>query len=231
LMASRSNNGMFVASHAGTNGESHNHNDVGDFMVYANRYPVIIDVGSGTYTARTFSKDRYKLWFNTSTYHNLPTVNGIEQKEGIQFLATDVSFNKDKNHSQLRMNIKNAYPETAGIKSWIRVVKMDKNQGFISITDKYLMDKKPVNLTQTFMTVCETDISTPGKIIFSLPDQTNVYLDYDKIFWGVSKEKIDLKTPEDEGLKHSWEGKDIWRILLTSKSSDVKKSIIYNIHK
>jgi len=231
LMASRSNNGMFVASHAGTNGESHNHNDVGDFMVYANGYPVIIDVGSGTYTARTFSKDRYKLWFNTSTYHNLPTVNGIEQKEGIQFLATDVSFNKDKNHSQLRMNIKNAYPETAGIKSWIRVVKMDKNQGFISITDKYLMDKKPVNLTQTFMTVCETDISTPGKIIFSLPDQTNVYLDYDKIFWGVSKEKIDLKTPEDEGLKHSWEGKDIWRILLTSKSSDVKKSIIYNIHK
>ncbi|MDB5010159.1 MAG: Heparinase family protein, partial [Mucilaginibacter sp.] len=50
LMASRSANGLFVAAHGGNNGESHNHNDVGDFMIYADNYPVIIDVGSGTYT-------------------------------------------------------------------------------------------------------------------------------------------------------------------------------------
>src|SRR5690606_33478995 len=76
LMSSRSGNGLFVATHAGNNGESHNHNDVGDSMVYADGNPVIIDVGSGTYTARTFSRDRYKLWFNTSAYHNVPAING-----------------------------------------------------------------------------------------------------------------------------------------------------------
>src|SRR5262249_26245768 len=57
MMTVRLSNDLFIAAHGGTNGESHNHNDVGDFIVYANGDPVIIDVGSGTYTARTFSKD------------------------------------------------------------------------------------------------------------------------------------------------------------------------------
>src|SRR5665213_2531112 len=168
LMASRSANGLFLASHAGNNGESHNHNDVGDFMVYADGNPVIIDVGSGTYTARTFSKDRYKLWFNTSPYHNLPTLNGIEQSAGLQFAATDVRYTKSKNTSQLSMNISKAYPETAGVKSWNRTVKLDKSKGNIEVKDQYEMNRNPGSITQSFMTVCNTDITSPGKIIFDL---------------------------------------------------------------
>ena len=231
LMAARSGNGIFVASHAGNNGESHNHNDVGDFMIYANGQPVIIDVGSGTYTARTFSKDRYKLWFNTSAYHNLPTVNGVEQKEGTQYAATDVNCQQTKNTSQLSMNIKNAYPADAGIKSWKRLVKMDKNKGLVEVDDNYEMNSSLTSLTQTFMSVCDIDITTPGKIVFNLPDETKVYLDYDASSWNINKEKMELITPEDEGLKHSWNGRDIWRILLTAKENNPKHLITYKIHK
>jgi len=231
LMAARSGNGIFVASHAGNNGESHNHNDVGDFMIYANGQPVIIDVGSGTYTARTFSKDRYKLWFNTSAYHNLPTVNGEEQKEGTQYAATNVSYQQTKNTSQLSMNIKNAYPADAGIKSWKRLVKMDKNKGLVEVDDNYEMNSSLTSLTQTFMSVCDIDITTPGKIVFNLPDETKVYLDYDASSWNINKEKMELITPEDEGLKHSWNGRDIWRILLTAKENNPKHLITYKIHK
>ena len=231
LMASRSDNGLFLASHAGNNGESHNHNDVGDFMVYADGNPVIIDVGSGTYTARTFSKDRYKLWFNTSAHHNLPTINGEEQKDGLQFSATDVSYTKNKNSSQLSMNIAKAYPETAGVTSWERIVKLDKAKGNIEVKDQYEMNKNPFSLTQTFMTVCNTDISSPGKIIFDLPGGKKIFLDYDPKIWNISKEKMNLITPEDQGLKHSWDGRDIWRILLTAKSPVQKKSISYKIYR
>jgi len=231
LMAARSGNGIFVASHAGNNGESHNHNDVGDFMIYANGQPVIIDVGSGTYTARTFSKDRYKLWFNTSAYHNLPTVNGVEQKEGTQYAATDVNCQQTKNTSQLSMNIKNAYPADAGIKSWKRLVKMDKNKGLVEVDDNYEMNSSLTSLTQTFMSVCDIDITTPGKIVFNLPDEIKVYLDYDASSWNINKEKMELITPEDEGLKHSWNGRDIWRILLTAKENNPKHLITYKIHK
>lgn len=231
LMASRSDNGLFLASHAGNNGESHNHNDVGDFMVYADGNPVIIDVGSGTYTARTFSKDRYKLWFNKSAYHNLPTINGEEQKDGLQFSATDVSYTKNKNSSQLSMNIAKAYPETAGVKSWNRTVKLDNTKGDIEVKDQYEMNKNPLSLTQTFMTACNTDINSPGKIIFDLPGEKKIFLDYDHKIWNISKEKMNLVTPEDQGLKHSWDGKDIWRILLTAKSPVQKKPISYKIYR
>jgi len=230
LMASRSNNGLFVSAHGGTNGESHNHNDVGDFTVYADGYPVIIDVGSGTYTARTFGKDRYKLWFNTSPFHNLPTINGHEQGAGLKFEATDVKYSQNGPVSALSMNIAKAYPAETGIKSWRRVVKMDKAKG-IEVDDSFETTGAVNSLTQSLMTVCDADINTPGKISFTLPNHSKVYLDYDASAWTASKDKIVLDSPEDQGLKHSWDGKDIWRVLLTYKGRDANKATKYLVHK
>lgn len=230
LMASRSNNGLFVSAHGGTNGESHNHNDVGDFTVYADGYPVIIDAGSGTYTARTFSKDRYKLWFNTSPFHNLPTINGKEQGAGLQYSATNVKYTQTGNISELSMNIARAYPAEASIKSWQRIVKMDKNKG-IEIDDSFETGGAVNSLTQSLMTVCDADINTPGKIVFTLPNHTTIYLDYDAAVWAVSKDKMVLESPEDQGLKHTWDGKNIWRVLLTFKGHDGSKAVRYLVHK
>ena len=50
-------------------------------LLYVDGKPVIIDVGSGTYTSKTFSSDRFKLWYNSSAYHNLPLINGFQQEE------------------------------------------------------------------------------------------------------------------------------------------------------
>ena len=230
LMASRTDNGLFVAAHGGNNGESHNHNDVGDFMVYADGHPVIIDVGSGTYTARTFSKERYKLWFNTSAYHNLPTVDSLEQQEGGRFDATDVKYQNTKSRSQLTMDIANAYPPDAGIQSWNRDVKSNKAKNDIEIKDRFELKNETNDISQTFMTVCKTDISSPGKIIFYLPGEQKVFLDYDSKIWKASKEKIELVTPEDQGLKESWNGRDIWRILLRLKKPVKKGFIMYKIY-
>ncbi len=231
LMAARSENGMFVAAHAGHNGESHNHNDVGDFIVYADGFPVIIDAGSGTYTARTFSKDRYKLWFNTSSYHNLPAINGQQQAGGAKFSAKEVGYRKTASSAQLTMEIAGAYPPEAGIKSWRRKVEMNKRNGIIRVNDTYSMDAKPAGITQSFMSVCDIDISTPGKIVFSLPNQEKIYLDYNKKLWDASVETVALTAPEDRHMKQSWKGRDIRRVLLTGKSLGAGGSVTYSIHK
>ncbi|MCG8499689.1 MAG: heparinase II/III-family protein, partial [Firmicutes bacterium] len=63
--------GFFFAAKGGYNDKSHNHNDVGNFVLYYNGYPVFIDVGVGTYTAKTFSNKRYEIWTMQSEYHNL----------------------------------------------------------------------------------------------------------------------------------------------------------------
>jgi len=229
LMSSRSVNGLFVASHGGNNGESHNHNDVGDFIVYADNYPVIIDVGSGTYTARTFSNDRYKLWFNTSPYHNLPIINGGEQGAGTKFAASDVRYQTDAKHSSLSMEIKGAYPVNAGITSWRRDVDMDKS-GKLKVSDNYQLTSAK-SLSQTFMTVCPADITQPGKILFTLPDHQVVTLIYDAKVFTAAKEKMQLNSPEEQGLKSSWDHQDIYRIQLVAKSPATKATINYIVTK
>lgn len=230
LMASRTNNGLFVAAHAGNNGESHNHNDVGDFMIYADGYPVIIDVGSGTYTARTFNKERYHLWFNTSPYHNTPTINGRQQGAGIKYAASNVKYSKDKNAARLSMDIQGAYPPEAGITKWQRTVIVNK-AGKIAVDENYTAPSPVKNLTQTFMTVCPVDTTKPGKLLFSLPNGKGITLDYNAALWNVKKEKIELTTPEDQGLKSSWDHKDIYRILLTAKDGANASNVKYIIHK
>jgi hypothetical protein len=225
LMTERLSNGLFVAAHGGNNGESHNHNDVGDFIIYANSDPVIIDVGSGTYTAKTFSKDRYKIWFNTSAYHNLPVLNGVQQSDGLNFAARNVVYKKDNNAAMLEMDIAPAYSAGAGLGTWKRTITAGKET--IIINDNF-QTKAAVAVTQTFMTVCEADISIPGLITFTTADGKKISLQYEKE-WQVTKELVPLITEEDQGLKATWRNQPITRILLTLKSSASRGNHQYTI--
>jgi Heparinase II/III-like protein len=221
LMVSRLAHGLFVAAHAGNNGKSHNHNDVGDFIVYADGQPVIVDVGSGTYTARTFSKDRYRLWFNTSAFHNLPTVNGQQEQEGLNYTASQVAYRLDRRGARLTMDLAKAFPPAAGIDSWRRSILAEK-AGRITITDSCRADSAFSSLTQSFMTVAAVDISVPGLIVFTIDGGTDsgkkVELRYDARVWRAEKEDMPLTTPEEEGLKETWRHRTLVRIRLDLKS-------------
>ncbi len=230
LMAARLDNGLYLASHAGHNGESHNHNDVGDILIYDQGYPVIIDVGAGTYTSRTFSSKRYDLWFNTSPFHNLPTINGKEQKPGKNYTATDVKYSSNDNAAQFSMNIAKAWGEEAQLSKWVRSINADRKKG-ITVSDDYEMKQKPEALTQSFMTTCSINLDQPGKIIFEEPNGRKVMLDYDTKKWTATKTKIALTQPEDTKFASTWEKRDIYRVLLTSISLEQKGKLSYFIYK
>ena len=229
LMVSRTNKGLFVASHGGHNAESHNHNDVGDVTVYANGQPVLIDIGAGTYTARTFSSHRYDLWFNTSAYHNLPVVNGYQQKDGRQYAAGAVQYQGGgKGNGSLTMDIAKAYPAGAGLTSWVRSVRVNKGSDVV-ISDKYVLNKPFESLTQTFMTVCRVDLAQRGRVIFETNTQEKVWLDYDGAFWDASVEPINYTNPEDEGVRQRWDGRPIYRVLLKAVKPVSQGTVQYTI--
>jgi heparinase II/III-like protein len=215
LMATHLRDGMFVAAHGGNNGESHNHNDVGDFIIYANGDPVIIDVGSGTYTAKTFSNERYKLWFNASSFHNLPTISGQQQEQGTLRAANDVHYSREMLKTILAMDIHQAYSEELALTAWKRTIAAN-NEG-ITVTDSFSSKKPVTSLTQTFMTVCNANIDQPGVILFTTEHGNNVSLRYGSN-WQASKETMQLSTEEEQGLKSTWRNKVITRILLTYRS-------------
>ena len=130
-----SERGMFLAAKAGNNDEMHNHNDCGNFMVYYNGKPVIIDTGVGQYTKQTFSKDRYKLWFMQSGYHNLPSFGGIDQHAGAQYTSSDKAFNEAER--SISCELKSAYPAEAGIESYRRSASL--SGGTVTVTESILL--------------------------------------------------------------------------------------------
>lgn len=230
LMAARSADGFFVSIHGGNNGESHNHNDVGDFTVYYKGAPVIIDAGAGTYTAKTFSaKSRYTLWFNTSPFHNLPTINGMEQGSTGKFKAESVKYNATANGTTFTANIAPAYPENTGVKSWIRTVSIGKKTG-LKVTDDWKLISSPKNLTQSFMTVCKADASQTGKLIFTTEKGDKVMMDYDAKFWSAKMENVELNQPEDQKFKANWDNRPITRIILTAKNNPQNAQTTYRFY-
>ena len=58
-----------------------------------------------------------------------------------------------------------------------------------------------------------------------------VKIGYDKHKWIATKEKISLTQPEDAKFLITWEGRDIWRILLTNTSLLEKDQFQYGISK
>jgi hypothetical protein len=80
--------GLALVAKGGHNGEHHNHNDVGSFIIACDGVPFVIDAGRPTYTASTFGQDRYSIWTMQSRWHNVPEIGGATQRAGRQYAAS-----------------------------------------------------------------------------------------------------------------------------------------------
>ena len=152
-----------LAVKAGNNGDSHNHNDTGSFTVYSDGQPFIIDIGVESYTKKTFSDKRYEIWTMQSAFHNLPTINGIMQKDGIEYSSKDVNYSFSENISSISMDIKDAYPIDDSLKSYTREVALHKGE-YIAINDKIKSDFSPEQVQLSLMTYEKPDLASDGTI-------------------------------------------------------------------
>lgn len=230
VLTARTKSGLFLATHAGHNAESHNHNDVGDFIVYYGNEPLIIDTGRGNYTAKTFSSKRYELWFTQSQYHNLPIINGFGQLDGRKYAAQSVKHTSNQNESSLSMDISKAYSPEAGIIFWNRTVRLDRAAETIEISDDYSLSQNPKSLQQIFMTVCDADISEAGRIKLTTAGGKKFVLNYDAASWTAAIEKPSMEGAEYGSFKTKWNGKEIKRIVLSGKNLKSKNLLKYTVN-
>jgi hypothetical protein len=149
-----STEGFYFATLGGHNAESHNHNDVGNFVVYLNGNPVLIDVGVENYTAKTFSSQRYEIWTMQSAFHNLPTINGVMQAAGRQYEARDVSFHADEASAEFSADLAAAYPDPAGVEKWRRSVRLDRAANLVLVSDRFALRGAPGKIEMSLMTPC-----------------------------------------------------------------------------
>jgi hypothetical protein len=156
-----SEEGLYLAVKGGHNAESHNHNDIGHFVVYRDGKPLIIDAGVETYTRKTFSPQRYEIWTMQSSYHSLPTIDGIQQAPGREFQAKGVRKESSEGQSGLTLDIAGAYPPEAGVETWIRQISLKQGDS-VWLTDRYQLTKPAHILTLSLMTASSINLSNDG---------------------------------------------------------------------
>ena len=116
--------GIFIAIKGGHNHESHNHNDVGQFVIAKNGRFIVLDLGSATYDKKTFSKQRYENYPQSGLSHNPLVFNGIPQEAGNGH-ASLFEVDGDENAFTCRLEISGCYPIDLGLLSYYRTLTYD----------------------------------------------------------------------------------------------------------
>ena len=208
VMAAReqagSDKGLYLSAKGGCNGESHNHNDVGTFVLYCNGQPVMIDVGTGVYEKKTFSDRRYEIPQTRSLYHNLPIIGGLEQCPGREYAARDAAYTCTDAQVTFSLDLREAYPAEAGIESWRRSFVFDRKAGAMTLTDDFaLREEKDVAFV----------LMTPVRPVFAPGEMTVpvegacVSVAFDPALQPVTEP---FETAGDARLSLSW-GERAWR--------------------
>ncbi|MGM0125620.1 hypothetical protein IGI37_003019 [Enterococcus sp. AZ194] len=144
----------FLAAKAGSNEESHNHNDVGHLIAGMNQTIFLTDLGAGEYVKSYFQEERYEFLVTSSKGHSVPVINGQYQRAG-NYRAHQV-FQED---SHLEMEISEVYPKEAGVNKYIRKIECELSKNKSRIVDYFEFSHKKNHLVENFVTFYEPQIN------------------------------------------------------------------------
>ncbi len=201
---------FFVAVKGGHNNESHNHNDVGQYILYADNEPLLVDVGCGVYTKKTFSSERYTIWTMQSQFHNLPQVGGIMQAPGKEFRAMNFHATQDSDYWKTSLDIAKAYPREARILEWQRTVTLQPGQRTpFCLDEKFLLSQATDQIEIFMITPWRPTVEASEAKIYLQTAKNRFAIQYPAMDLSVEIEKIELT---DTQLIQSW-GEYLYRII------------------
>ncbi len=145
---------LSFAFKGGTNGEPHNHNDIGSFTVVKNGEVILCDLGAGEYTREYFSDDRYGVFCCSSFGHSVPVINDAPQLAGSEYAAKDFKVNG----TTVGADISGAYGVST-LKKCARTLTLAEND--IRLTDKFVTNE-PVKITERFITRLDAHKTADG---------------------------------------------------------------------
>ena len=165
----------------GNNGESHNHIDVGSFILARNNKQIIADIGAGPYEHGYHTSERY-TFFNPSSYsHSIPMFDGV----GEDSIARDdvyVAYDKEQNRASLEFS--NAF----GMDFVKRAERaFDFEESRITLTDSFELTRDS-EITERFISVIKPRV-----------EGDSVVIDDVKL---VAKGNIVARITEKEAKKH-----------------------------
>ena len=205
LRSERKSDAKFIVGiKGGHNNESHNHNDVGNFVVYTDGKPFIVDLGICTYTKALFDERRYTIFPTYSKAHNLPVINDKGEVEGIDYAAT--SFDVDEKLNTVKVSYKNAYENRDEINACEREISVFDDG--VKICEKVELKEKGKCLFNYYLAL-KPELKDN---IITFPNGAEICV----TGCGVSVEDVILK---DEKLKKAWDTDKLYKVIFTPMDS------------
>jgi len=184
--------GFSVSLKGGTNGENHNHNDLGHFTVFFENTPIVTDAGTDAYNKINFSSERFTLWYTRGNGHNAPVFGDIEQLNGTEYHAELPLPEKTEDGYRLTCDLTQAYPKQAGIIEFSRFMDVCDTkvivEDSIQMEEKYpvtislLTKKEPVVLDPNHITIENVNLKLEnisfqkiGKDLFSASQENEIF--------------------------------------------------------
>lgn len=142
------------AAKGGDNGEPHNHNDLGSFIVAKNGEQILCDPGAGKYSKQYFNKERYTFFKTCSRGHSVPIIDGRYQKDGRDFSA-ESSFDGEV----FTVRFERAY----GIPSLTELTRrFSFDNDTVTVSDTFEFDGKALPVTERFISRFPAEITDEG---------------------------------------------------------------------
>ncbi|MET9357232.1 heparinase II/III family protein [Streptomyces sp. NPDC006617] len=207
--------GLLLAAKGGHNDESHNHNDVGTFIIALDSRPLLIDAGVGTYRKETFSSERYGIWSMTSEFHNVPRVNGVGQAPGAAYRATAVAHHHTADTDELTCDLASAYPPQAQLEGWPRTLRLvhGETDEHIEIADSWRCTAPPSSLALHLLVSGDLAITAEDHATITPAAGRGLTLHWDATTFTGTAEPIPLADP---AFTRVW-GPVIHRLILTAQ--------------
>jgi hypothetical protein len=207
------------AAKGGRNDESHNHNDLGHFILHCDGDTLFADLGAPEYTKKYFGPDRYSILHASSKGHSVPFINGREQAPGSEYYANVLDCREINGAVWFRLDLTKAYGLN-GLKCYHRTFKWDYNKLKLNITDEFSFNQPANSIQEVFITMLEPVLASPGKLLIKGKNCTST-LTYDA---GMKTDII-----KEEFIDHHGKPSLAYRICLGCDMTGLKSQIIVTI--
>lgn len=190
---------FLFAAKGGRNNVSHNHNDVGHFLIGSADDIFLTDLGAGEYTRDYFLEEtRYEILNNRSLGHSVPVVNGYEQEAGPGG-AKQTNHQLEKEGMYLfEMDISATYPEQANLQSLRRTWQIHAKEKKVILTDLFsFTNEEQHHIQQNFVSYLKPEV-WKDKIYWQGKKNACQLVCSENVSWQIFEENIKNHQGEEE---------------------------------
>ena len=151
---------VYLLTKGGNNGESHNHNDVGSYVIIRGDQMLAADTAGGRYTKDYFSDKRYTFFAARSGGHNLPIVGGVEQEGHGRCRCKRFQAETAQDQDIVYMDLSGTLlcPQ---LTTFTRTLRGEKVTGHIEIEDYFLLTE-PAEIRDRIVMLQKPEELVPG---------------------------------------------------------------------